>query len=111
MTGASGLEASLRDLIREVVREEIRTALDGQSRRNATSNPDDDGGGYMSLTRAAQLADVAPGTLRRWIREGRLDASRAGRVFRIRRDELERFLANPVRDVVKEARALLGRAA
>jgi excisionase family DNA binding protein len=52
---------------------------------------------------------VAAGTIRRWIREGRLTARRAGRVYRIGHDELERFLASDVRraSIVSVARAFL----
>lgn len=106
------LEDVLRELVRDVVREEIRAALDERStasqQRNGPRGASEDG--YLSLARAANVADVAPGTLRRWIRSGRLTARRAGRVYRIARRELEDFLAREGRaaDVVARARAIVG---
>lgn len=47
---------------------------------------------YLSTVHAAELADVAPGTIRRWIREGRLVGHRAGRKVCVRRSELEQLL-------------------
>ncbi len=111
MNGARTFEDLLRDVVRGVVREELHAALQAQARRNAPGEADDEGEGYMSLAQAARLAAVAPGTIRRWIRERRLKASRAGRVFRIRRRELERFLAAPAESVIREAQAFLSDAA
>lgn len=107
MIASLGLEESFRALIREVVRDELRAALDVQMHRNAGASSGGDEDGYIPLVRAAELAAVAPGTLRRWIREGRLNACRAGRVFRIRRQELEHFLAGRAPDVAKQAQAFL----
>lgn len=81
-------EAVFGDLIRSVVREEIRAALAEQPPRNGAVSDV-----YLSITKAAKVADVAPGTIRAWIRAGRLPARRAGRVYRIGRAELEAFLA------------------
>ena len=85
----ASLDAAFRELIRDVVRDELRAALAdhrGTPLLAASSDP------YLSLANAARLADVAPGTVRAWIRAGRLPAKRAGRVFRIARSELEAFL-------------------
>ena len=92
MSEHSAIEESFRSIIRDVVRAEIRTALDERAHalvRNSNTRPDD---GYLSLSRAAKFADVAPGTLRRWIKEGRLPCQRAGRVYRVSRADLETFL-------------------
>lgn len=48
---------------------------------------------YLTTAEAASTAQVAPKTIRRWTREGRLRAHWAGRLLRIRLDELESFLA------------------
>jgi len=104
------LDESIRALVRDVVREEIRNALaeravDAQ-RRNFDPMAGD---GYLSIAHAARLADIAPGTLRRWIRSGRLPVRRAGRVYRVARAELEDFLARDGRSagVVERARAIV----
>ena len=41
---------------------------------------------------AAETLKVNPQTLWRWIREGRIRASKLGRVYRIRQSDLEQFL-------------------
>ena len=48
---------------------------------------------YLTTTEAAATAQVAPKTIRRWADDGRLPAHWAGRLLRIRLDELEAFLA------------------
>jgi excisionase family DNA binding protein len=52
-------------------------------------------GEWMALTRAAQLLDLHTGTLRRWIREGRLRAKKRGRFWFVRRDEVRALLREP----------------
>lgn len=78
----SPLEAGLREIIAAVVREEIGRAL------AELRAPDE----YLSTRAAAEVAGVAVGTIRRWIREGKLDEQRAGRMVRVRRDDLDRLL-------------------
>jgi excisionase family DNA binding protein len=107
------IEETLRRIVREVVREEVRTALDERahtSQRNSNRSGADDK--YLSLSRAAKLADVAPGTLRRWIKEGRIPSQRAGRVYRLSRSDLETFLkSGQPAVVVEKARSFLRRVA
>ena len=90
MTGQ--LEIALRELLRDVVRDELRIAL-AEGRPRQAANPSSGSEPYLSITNAAQLADLAPNTIRTWIRDGRLPAHRAGRVLRVRRSDLEKFLA------------------
>ena len=61
-------------------------------------------GDYMSTSEAAAHARVAPGTVRRWIRDGHLQAFGAGRAIRVLRDELERLMV-----AGREARAVGGK--
>lgn len=82
----SELESELRALVRAVVREEIRAVL-----------AEAKGEEFLSTEAAAKLADVAPGTIRRWIREHRLSENRAGRMVRVLRSELEALLRSPRR--------------
>lgn len=108
MTG-EGLERVLGDIVRsalhELVRSEIRAAMSEAPIRNGHD-------GYLSVTAAARHASVAPGTIRAWIRTGRLPAKRAGRVFRVGRDDLERFMAGTptvdARDIGERAGRILG---
>ena len=109
---AGALDETLRAIVRDVVREEIRAALSERAvdaiRRNGSPEAMH-ADGYLSIAHAAAFADVAPGTLRRWIRSGRLPVRRAGRVYRIARAELEDFLLRQGRsaNVVARARAIV----
>lgn len=76
---------ALRAILREIVREELAERREGP--RGATG-PD----AYLATSDAAKLARVAPGTIRRWMREGRLPRRRAGRELRVKRADLEALL-------------------
>lgn len=92
-----GLRALVRDEVRFVVREELQLVLEERgSLRNGTEL-------YLSVAKAARVADVAPGTVRTWIRSGRIESRHAGRVLRVSRAELERFLAQEPSDATKKA--------
>lgn len=78
----SDLERSLRDLIAGLVREEVRRAL------SEATQPDE----FLTTARAAEVAKVAQGTIRRWIRDGRLTPHHAGRELRVRRSDLDALM-------------------
>jgi excisionase family DNA binding protein len=78
----SDLERSLRDLIAGLVREEVRRAL------SEATQPDE----FLTTARAAEVAKVAQGTIRRWIRDGRLAPHHAGRELRVRRSDLDALM-------------------
>jgi excisionase family DNA binding protein len=50
-------------------------------------------GGLVSVRDVAAQLGVHPETVRRLIHDGRLDAVRVGRVLRVHRDAVDRFLA------------------
>jgi excisionase family DNA binding protein len=50
-------------------------------------------GERVSVTELATALDVAPWTVRRWIKNGELEAVKIGRHRRITRRAVERFLA------------------
>ena len=53
----------------------------------------------LTVKQVAQILDVHPATIYRWIAEGALPAFSKGRVTRIRTEHLENFLeTNPWRD-------------
>ena len=74
----------LRAFIADVVRSEL-------SELKLTTRPANDD--YLSTADAAEIARVAPSTIRRWAREHKLVKHGTGPRVRIRRDELERYLA------------------
>jgi hypothetical protein len=64
VSAASQLDETLRAIVRDVVRDEIRAAFQERSAVDARRNVGRDAGsGYLSISRAAAFADVAPGTL------------------------------------------------
>ncbi len=85
------MESAVRTLVRETVREVLREELPERRNAPAMTLSEDT---YMSVTKAARVADVTPGTIRKWIRTGRLTSKHAGRVLRVSRLELERFMRN-----------------
>lgn len=77
------IEEGFRALIVEVIREEVRRAV------NDAIRPDE----FLSTSAAAKVAHVKSGTIRRWVSTGKLTGHRVGkRILRIDRGELERFL-------------------
>lgn len=74
--------SDLEQMIRSIVREELVKILDERERASE----------WMSAYDAAQILHVHPKTLRKWIREGKLEASRAGKRHRVRRADIDRML-------------------
>ena len=107
------LEETLRGLVRDVLRDELPGLLKAALPQVAASGaPVLDG--YLATNAAARLAGVRPETIRRWIDAGDLPVHRAGRLVRVRRSELEAYLARgrkmadqPI-DLEKRAREILG---
>ena len=99
-----GIEAALRELLRDVVRDELRhlreemleavRAHDGPPSKNEP-NPEE----LLTVEQVAQLLKVIPDTVRTWIQSGALTASRPGngtrpgRKYRVRRGDLDAFVA------------------
>jgi len=75
-------EGALIDLMRRVAREEI-------ARARPPAVPE----AFLATRAAAALAGVTPRTVRRWIREGKLQPYGAGAKLRVRRSDLEKLLA------------------
>ncbi len=81
-------EAALARAIAELVRSEVA----GQVAAALAGRPAADE--LLSTAEAATHAKVADDTIRRWIRERRLEPLGAGRHLRVRRAELEQLLAD-----------------
>lgn len=71
------MQAALRDMIREIVREELKAIPDDKPTAE-----------YVSTAEAAEIAGVTPGTIRRWKDEGKLTPAGAGRELRFLRTEV-----------------------
>jgi excisionase family DNA binding protein len=99
-----GIEAALRELLRDVVRDELRHLRDEMLealRANDSPPPKSEPNPEELLTveQVAQLLKVIPDTVRTWIQSGALRASRPGngtrpgRKYRVRRGDLDAFVA------------------
>jgi excisionase family DNA binding protein len=73
---------AFEDLVRRIVREEL-----------AALAPAAPASEYLTPAEAAEIARVSSPTIRRWVTEGRLPGHGTDRALRIRRAELEAFLA------------------
>lgn len=51
---------------------------------------------YLTASEVARYLRVDAATIRRWCTDGTLTAARAGRSFRIHRDEIARLTGHPV---------------
>lgn len=83
---ATAFQEVIREVVREVFRQELPLLIkDAAAGRGSMQ--------YLAAGEAAKVADVAADTIRTWVRKGMLKGYYAGRVLRVRRDELEAFLA------------------
>lgn len=78
------LELFLKDLIRQAVREEL---ADAGVRTSAQAAPE-----FLTLAEAAARASTSKGTVRNWVKAGKLRTYGTGRVVRVRRAELDSLL-------------------
>lgn len=92
------MEEFLFQNIRRIVREEVRAALSDlmEAPRESTAQQSE----YLSIEDAANIARLHHTTLREWIKDGSLKAFRAGRVYRIRRCDLDERLTAKVAEPV-----------
>lgn len=99
-----GVEAALRELFRDVVREELRYLrgevlgwLEEQGRPAPPGEAAADE--LLTVAQVARDLQVVPGTIRSWIQSGALKSSRPGngkqpgRTYRVRRADLDEFIA------------------
>lgn len=97
-------EAALESVVRNVVREELRTAL-------GASKPSE----YLSLRDAAVRAGVSAATVRRWVKDGKVQRFGEGRIVRVRWADVEAALSKaeaPATEAAVDAKvmSILGRA-
>lgn len=75
--------------LQELIREEIQVAITNSSGDRASG---DRHSPYLTVKEAADIASLAPSTIRLFIRKGELKGLKVGRRVVIERAELERFL-------------------
>jgi excisionase family DNA binding protein len=89
---AAPVQASVDEAIRAVVRDaitrEMRQTVKPTSQSTLVTSAE-----YVSADRAAEIAGVRSATVRQWVSGGKLPGHRAGRLLRIRTDDLHRFLS------------------
>ena len=83
MSVEAELRAIVRDEVRAIVREELRSVIGGRSNSEAAGAAE-----FMSVAEAAKLIGISAGTIRTWIKDGRLVALHAGRKIRLRRTDV-----------------------
>ena len=81
---------SIEAIIRQIVRDEVRAAIDERLADLRAREPV--GEQYLSAKRAAAVAGVSVSTIRRWWSQGKLPVSGRPRLRRVRRSDLEGFL-------------------
>ena len=100
-----GIEEALREIVRDEVRQELRhhreemlVAVRAHDRPPPKTEPDPDE--LLTVDQVAPILKVIPDTVRSWIQSGTLRASRPGngarpgRKYRIRRADLDAFVAS-----------------
>jgi excisionase family DNA binding protein len=85
--------------IREVIREEVRMALDQyrnecEISKDFSQNEISAAQSFLNVAEAAELARVAQSTIRLYIRKGELKTQKVGRRIIIGRGDLESFLGS-----------------
>jgi excisionase family DNA binding protein len=87
---ASSVEDAIRAVVRDAVASELRTALGSSSAVAAVPVESE---GYISIAKAAEIADTHPATIRSWIRSGKLPSGRTGRHYKVRRSDVLQLIA------------------
>lgn len=90
------IDETIRETVHRAVADEmadLRRAIDALKASIQANAPAAAPLEYASADEAAAIAGVRPQTVRRWIGRGLLRGHRAGRLLRVRVDELRTFLA------------------
>jgi excisionase family DNA binding protein len=93
---ASTIDGLLRQILREIVRGVMREELpEALAALMATAAPEPaPESRYLTPQEAAARCGVSEKTIRTWVQRGKLPASRAGRLLRIDRRDLEDYLTS-----------------
>src|SRR4051812_9548348 len=86
---------TIEETIRQVVREEVRAALEEHIPRRAPAEPARLPLALLTVEQVAERCRAKPKTVREWIRRGVLPAAKAGgRRYLVSPADLDRFLAS-----------------
>jgi excisionase family DNA binding protein len=88
----SSVDEAIRAAVRDAVTTELRNAI-GSVQSNAQSTSE----GYISIAKAAEVADTHPATIRAWIRSGRLAAGRTGRHYKVLRSDVMKLISSTLK--------------
>jgi len=96
--GSTALALALRELLTDALRdpavlEEFRAVVREELDAREAPLPQEADDRLMTVADVARYAGVKTATVRGWLRAGKLPSVRAGRQWRMRRAELDRFLA------------------
>ena len=86
-----GLDAMLRRWAQDLLRpfdERLRN-IEQLLRNGPSTNTSE----FLTVNEVARCSSVSVGTVRRWIREGKLASCQAGRSLRVKRCDLELFMS------------------
>ncbi len=102
--GDTTLEAAFRALLRDVVREVVREEM-GAPKLSLERE-------LLTYKQGAALISVSPGTLKRWVKSGRLRGFGSGRLRRVRAEDVRAALesgplARPQLSTQESARRIL----
>jgi len=91
----NSLSEAFADIIKPIVEEAIRQALNINSREGRRGASADKA--FVNIRKAAEISGLAPSTIRLYIRKRQLPAQKVGRRVLIKRTDLEAFLeSNPI---------------
>jgi excisionase family DNA binding protein len=92
MPAPSTRSVSVDEAIRAAVRDAVATELRHAIADKRAAPPSEEG--YISIAKAAEIADTHPATIRAWIRSGRLAAGRTGRHYKVLRSDVMQLISS-----------------
>jgi len=92
LTIDDALRTMVRDAVRDVLRDELRNLTEAAKPRAR----------YLTAQQAADVAQVNPNVIYKWVSQGKLLPKRAGNRLRFAQDDLERFMSRKEGEVTDQ---------
>lgn len=86
---APSVDDAIRAAVRDAVVSELRNAIGSVQRTDQSTSE-----GYISIAKAAEIADTHPATIRAWIRSGQLPSGRTGRHYKVLRSDVIKLISS-----------------